>query len=67
MTPDELLRLVDSLTAQLHQAQRLNIVAHSGHIGRDLAALRVEVNAVRFSAGLGPSPVQPVYPDEETD
>lgn len=66
MTPEQLVHLVDSLTMLLHEARRKNIHERSGHIARDLAQLRVEINTVRFSAGLGPSPVQPAYPDEET-
>lgn len=64
---EELERLVDTLTVQLHESRRSNIRERSGHIARDLAALRVEINALRFSAGLGPSPVLSLYDTEEQE
>jgi hypothetical protein len=62
-----LLQLIDELTVQLHEARRKVIDEWSGTIAKDLKALRAEIDAIRFRAGLGPSPVEPRWDDEEVE
>lgn len=59
--------LVDRLSVLYHEAQRKVIYERSGSISADLAVLRSYVNDVRAQAGLGPSPVQPIYEGEEDE
>ena len=63
----DLVALVERLSMLYHQAGRSRIYERSGSIARDLAALRSEVNEMRALAGLGPSPIEPTYPEEETE
>ena len=58
--------LVDRLTVRVHEAERRMIFEFSGNISCSLRKLRQEINALRAEAGLGPSPVEMSYPDEES-
>lgn len=61
----ELLALVDELTVELHKVRVSLIHEFSGDWNKDLRKVREEINAIRARAGLGPSPVEPTYPEEE--
>lgn len=61
----DLRNLVNKLTIELHEVRRNVIEDYSDNISRDLAALRVKINADRAEALLGPSPVEPIYPGQE--
>lgn len=63
--PRTLLDLVDHLTERLHEVQRALISETSVNLSRDYARLRLEINAFRAEAGLGPSPVEPRWDGEE--
>ena len=60
-------QMIDELTVKYHKAQRAVISEWSGDMTRDYAALRREVNAYRKAAELPPSPVEPSYPEEESE
>lgn len=59
--------LLDDVTVRWHKAQRGVIYDRSGNLSRDLRALRADVDGVRSQAGLPPSPLTPVWSDEEKD
>ena len=63
----DLVALVDRLSVLYHQAGRVRVHEFSGTISRDLAQIRREVDAMRAEAGLGPSPIEPTYPEEEDE
>ena len=67
MQKESIRALVDRLSQKYHEAQRRVIYNTSGNIARDLRELREEVDAERATVGLDPSPVEPVYEDEEVD
>lgn len=62
---EELITLMDTLSIRLHQAGRRVIYEHSLSIATDLMEMRREINEMRQRAGLGESPVEPMWDGEE--